>query len=87
MNNYVVSIFGFANKYLDPNGCMLFFHDNDFWVLKDVKAYLEDYQFKIQSKWVIVNGFHWTSLESKSRKVTFYVKPLLTSKLYSFDHF
>jgi hypothetical protein len=58
----------------------------EFWNLRDVKAYLEDYQFKIQSKWVIVNGLHWTSLESKSRKVTFYLKPFLTFKLYYFDH-
>lgn len=69
-NNYVVSIFGFVDKYLYPNGCMFLFHDDNFWVLKDVKAYLEDCQFNIHSKWAIVNSIHWTNLKSKSKKVT-----------------
>jgi hypothetical protein len=47
VDNYVASIFGFADKYLGKDGCVFFFYDDDFYVLRDIKSYLENYHFKV----------------------------------------
>jgi hypothetical protein len=40
VDNYVVSIFNFVDKYLARDGSVLiFFYDDDFWVLKNIKSY------------------------------------------------
>lgn len=67
VDNYVVSIFGFTNKYLARDGSTLFFYDDDFRVLKDIKLYLENYKFKIHSKFVVVNSMHRTHLEFSNK--------------------
>jgi hypothetical protein len=45
VENYVVSIFGFAYKYLARNGFILLFYDDNFHIL--IKSYMENYNFKI----------------------------------------
>jgi hypothetical protein len=67
VDNYVVSSFGFTNKCLARDGSTLFFYDDKFRVLKDMKLYLENYKFKIHSKFVIVNSMHCTNLEFSNK--------------------
>jgi hypothetical protein len=50
VDNYIVPIFGFADKYVARDGSIFFFYDDDFQVLKNIKSYLENYNFKIYSK-------------------------------------
>lgn len=73
MDNYVVSIFGFVNMYLARDGFVLLFYDDDFHVLRDIKSYLEDYNFKIHSKFAIVNSMHCTNLEFLAKKVNLFL--------------
>jgi hypothetical protein len=70
VDNYVVSIFGFVDKCIARDGCILFFYDDD-WVLKEIKSYLENYNFKIHLKFAIVNNMHHTNLEFLNKKVNF----------------
>jgi hypothetical protein len=69
MDNYVISIFSFANKYLTRDGYVFFYYDDHFRVLKDIKSYLEDYNFEIHSKFVVVNNMHNTNPEFPNKKV------------------
>jgi hypothetical protein len=94
VENYVVSIFGFVDKYLARIGSTLLFYDHDFHVLKDIKSYLEDYNFNIHLKFAVVNNLHRTSLEFPSKKVNLFpnstkayrvcINSLLTFLLYYF---
>ncbi len=70
VDNYVVSIFGFVDKYLARDGFVLFFYDDDR-VLKKIKSYLESYNFKIHLKFVVVNNIHRTNLKLLNKKVNF----------------
>ncbi len=63
VDNYVTSIFGFANKYLVRDGCVFFFYNDNFGVLKDIKSYMENYNFKIHYKFVVINNMHCTNIE------------------------
>lgn len=69
VDNYVASIFEFVDKYLARDGCILFFYDDNFHVWRDIKSYIENYNFKIHSKFVVVNKMHWTNLEFPMKKV------------------
>jgi hypothetical protein len=69
VDNYVASIFGFVDKYVVRDGCILLFYDDDFCVLKDIKSYLENYDLKIHSKFIVVNEMHRTNLEFPTKKV------------------
>jgi hypothetical protein len=46
-----------------------FFYDDDFRILRDIKSYLENYNFKIHSKFVIINSMHHTHPEFPNKKV------------------
>ncbi len=46
-----------------------FFYDEEFWVLRDIKSYLENYNFKIHSKFVVLKSMHRTNLEFPNKKV------------------
>jgi hypothetical protein len=69
VDNYVASIFIFVNKCLLRDGCVLFFNDDDFQVLKDIKSYLEYYNFKIHSKFIVINIMHHTNPKFLTKKV------------------
>ncbi len=73
MDNYVVSIFGFVNMYFARDGFVLLFYHDDFHVLRNIKSYLEDYSFKIHSKFVIINGMHYRNLEFLTKKVNLFL--------------
>jgi len=45
VDEYIVAIFDFTNKFLAFNGAVLFFHQDDFKILNEVKSYLESYGF------------------------------------------
>jgi hypothetical protein len=55
INNYVYGVFGFANKYLCGDGAIVIFHDDDPFVLKKIKSYLETNGYEVHSRWVIIN--------------------------------
>jgi hypothetical protein len=40
-----MSIFDFTKKFLTLDGAMFLFYMDDPWVLKDIKSYLESYNF------------------------------------------
>jgi hypothetical protein len=48
INNYVYDIFGFANKYVENNGTILIFHNDDPCVLKEIKSFLKKNGYEIQ---------------------------------------
>jgi hypothetical protein len=51
-------IFGFANKYMEKNGAILIFHDDDLCVLKEIKS-LEMNGYEIYFKWIVINFLPW----------------------------
>ncbi len=75
VQNYVVSIFGFAKKFLVGHGFVLLFHDDDFQMLREIKSYLETYGFKIQSKKFLVNFLKQMNPKFKEKKVAFFLQP------------
>jgi hypothetical protein len=46
-DNYVYSMFVFLNKFLDPNSCMVLFHKYKPSVVRKIKLFLENNNFKI----------------------------------------
>ncbi len=40
INNHVYKIFGFANKYMEKNGTIIIFHDDNPHILKEIKSFL-----------------------------------------------
>jgi hypothetical protein len=47
VDEYIVAIFDFTNKFSTFDGAVLLFHQDDFKILKEVKSYLESYGFYI----------------------------------------
>lgn len=45
-DKFFVSMFSFVNKYLEPNGCMVFFHEDSPRVAKNIKSFLEKLQLQ-----------------------------------------
>lgn len=81
IHNYVMFIFGFVNKYLASTSNVLLLHDDNHQGLRDI-VLLHNYNYKIHSKWAIANSLHCTSPEFLSRKVLFYPKSSLSSKIF-----
>ncbi len=73
IDNYVYGVFGFANKYLCPNGVVVVFHDDDPHVLKEIKSYLEGNGYEIWSKWVVINILPQMNCELRRKMVSFYL--------------
>jgi hypothetical protein len=55
INTYVYGIFGFANKYMEDNGTIIIFHDDDPHILKEIKS-LETNIYEIHFRWAIINS-------------------------------
>jgi hypothetical protein len=43
----VYDIFGFANKYMERNGVVIIFHDDNPRVLKEIKSFLDTNGYEI----------------------------------------
>jgi hypothetical protein len=41
-----VSIFDFVNRFLAPNWVVVLFHQDDPHILKEIRSYLESYNFQ-----------------------------------------
>jgi hypothetical protein len=67
IDNYVYGIFGFANKYMERNGAILIFHDDDLRVLKKIKSLLNMNGYEVHFKWVVINSLLWMSSKSKGK--------------------
>jgi hypothetical protein len=65
----VYGIFGFANKYMEENGTILIFHDDDPHILKEINSFLEMNGYEIHFKWVVTNSLPWMSSEIKGKMV------------------
>jgi hypothetical protein len=72
VDNYIASIFRFAGKYIARDESIFFFYNDNFWVLRDIKSYLENYNFKIHSKFVVVNNMHCTNPKFPNKKVNLF---------------
>lgn len=72
INNYVVSIFKFVDKHLVRDGSILLFYNDDFSVLRNIKSYMENYNFKIHLKFTIVNNMHRTNPKFPNKKVNLF---------------
>jgi hypothetical protein len=68
-DNYIENVFIFANKFINKNDVIWIFHANDFWILKDIWFYFEEYFFNIYMKWVTVNTLHLYNNEININKV------------------
>ncbi len=66
VDDYIISIFNFVEKFLTTNGVVLLFHLNDLQVVKEIRSYLGSYKFQIHMKQAIVNSFPFTSTENPS---------------------
>jgi hypothetical protein len=65
VEDYVVSVFDFTNKFLLSDGAILFFHPNNLHVLKEIKSYIESYSFQIQMYGQLLAFYHllaWRAL-------------------------
>lgn len=71
VENYIYSIFGFTNKYLYSFGVVVFLHDDDPLILKEIKLFLKNNGYEIHSWWVVINTLLRMSLDIKGRKVMF----------------
>jgi len=70
-DNYLYAMFGFINKFLDPNSCMVLFHKYKLHVVRKIKLFLENNNFKISWRWAIVNNLPCQSTNFKGKKVLF----------------
>jgi hypothetical protein len=59
----VYGVFGFANKYLCVDGVVVVFHDDDPYVLKEIKSYLEGNGYEIWSRWVVITTLPQMNIE------------------------
>jgi hypothetical protein len=56
-----------VNKYLTGDGCVLFFYNDNFFVLRH-KVLKENYNFKIYSKFIVINKMHQKNLEFSTKR-------------------
>jgi len=68
----MLSPFLVGEKYLTRDGSIFFYYDDHFQVLKDIKSYMEDYNVKIDPKFVVLNNMHNTNPEFPNKKVIFF---------------
>jgi hypothetical protein len=45
VDDYVIFVFDFVDKFLASEGAILLFHPNDLHVFKEIRSYLESYSF------------------------------------------
>jgi len=80
VEDYVVSIFNFTNKFLTSDGVVLLFHLDDLHVLKEIRSYMESYSFQIRMKLVSVNFLSFINSNKPSMKVLIqFFSPFLVS--------
>ncbi len=69
IDKYVYDIFGFANKYVENNGVILIFHDDDPRIFKDIKSFLKTNGYEIHFKYAIINSLLWMNIGIKGKMV------------------
>jgi hypothetical protein len=62
-------LFGFANKYMEENGVVFIFHDDNPHILKEIKSFLETNGYEIHFRWAIINFLPWMNNEVKGKMV------------------
>jgi hypothetical protein len=60
----VVFVFDFADKFLESDGAILFFHLDNLRVFKEIRSYLKSINFQIQMKWAMLTFYHLLAQES-----------------------
>jgi hypothetical protein len=69
VDEYIVAVFDFAEKFLAFDGDVLLVHPDDLKVLKEIRSYVESYGFQIWMKWVVVNSLPLMNSEDPFQKV------------------
>jgi hypothetical protein len=69
----VYGVFGFVNKYLHFDHAGVVFHDDDPYVLKEIKSYLEGNGYEIRSRWAIINTLPQMSSEPHGKMLCFHL--------------
>jgi hypothetical protein len=69
VNEYIVFIFDFVEKFLDFDDFLLLFYLNDCKLLKEDRCYLKSYGFQFWMTWAMVNSLQLTNSEDPSLKV------------------
>jgi hypothetical protein len=69
VENYIYFVFGFTNKYLYSCGVVAFFHDDDPFILKEIKLFLKNNGYEIHLRWAVINTVLCMSLDIRGKKV------------------
>jgi len=80
----LLSMFGFVNKYLEPNGYIVLFHKDSPRVAKNIRSLLENNNFKILWHWSMVNNLQHSIPKFISKKVIYSID--LNSLVFVFHH-
>ncbi len=56
VDNFIKSIIVFVDKFLFDRGAIIIMHGDDPQMLKEIRSFLENYQLKVQMKWIVVNS-------------------------------
>ncbi len=66
------STFHVLNKYLEPNGCMVLFHEDSPRVIKNIMSFLENNNFNFFWYWSIVNSPQRSNIKFINVKVNYW---------------
>lgn len=58
VDDHIISIFDFVDKFRVSDEVILLFHLDDPWIIKEIKSYLESYSFHICMEWVVLTSSH-----------------------------
>jgi hypothetical protein len=65
----VYEIFGFVDKYMEENGAIFIFHDDNPCVLKEIKSFLETNGYEIHFRWAVISSLLWMNNETKGKMI------------------
>ncbi len=70
-DDFMFSMFWFVNKYLEPNGCMVLFHEDSPRITKNIMSFLKNNNFKILWHWSIIHNLQHSNIKFTSMKVIY----------------
>jgi hypothetical protein len=87
VNVLIYLVFGFANKYLYSFGDVVFFHDDDPLVFKEIKLLPENNGYEIHLRWAVINTLLRMSLDIKGKRVMFYPHSCLDQSIFQIPQY
>ncbi len=70
-DDFMLSMFGFVNNYLEWNGYMVLFHEDSPRITKNIKSFLKNNNFKILRCWTIANSLQCSNTKFIGKKVIY----------------